>query len=347
MAYRFILVEKAVFPVLAMCNALEVSASGYYDWVGRPLSKRAKEDLEIIEILTVQHASHKRRYGSRRHKESLIHKVGRNRIRRLMKVSNLVAKQRRRFVVTTKSDHDDPVAPNVLNREFQPPCPNHSWVGDITYLPTCDGFLYLATIIDLYSRKVIGWSISERMTKQLVLDAFGAAVGRRACAPGVLFHSDRGSQYTSADYRKILRAHGIQSSMSRRGNCWDNAVAESFFATLEKELLVDLVGCGREKIRQEVVLYIEGYYNQQRIHSSISYETPVNHEKKWNCAQPMKTAPTPLWVMVPDIPLPASGLGNSPPEAVPQSEARPCCAIERLERSGALQSGREKLLGSK
>lgn len=301
MAYRFILAEKTVFPVVTICQALGVSTSGYYEWVGRPLSKRAKEDLEIGRALEAQHAKHKRRYGSRRHKESLTQKIGRNRVRRLMKVSNLVAKQRRRFVVTTKSEHDNPVAENVLNRNFQPPCPNHSWVGDITYLPTRDGFLYLATIIDLYSRKVIGWSLSERMTKQLVLDAFSSAVGRRGCAPGTLFHSDRGSQYTSADYRKILRAHGIQSSMSRRGNCWDNAVAESFFATLEKELMVDLVGKGREEIRREVVLYIESYYNQQRIHSSISYDTPVNREKKWHSEQRPKSQ---LWELVPDLPLP-------------------------------------------
>ena len=183
MAYRFILAEKTLFPVVTICQALGVSTSGYYEWVGRPLSKRAKEDLDIRRALEAQHAKHKRRYGSRRHKESLIQKIGRNRIRRLMKVSNLVAKQRRRFVVTTKSDHDNPVAENVLNRDFQLPCPNHSWVGDITYLPTRDGFLYLATIIDLYSRKVIGWSLSERMTKQLVLDAFSSAVGRRGCAP--------------------------------------------------------------------------------------------------------------------------------------------------------------------
>ena len=303
MAYRFILAEKTVFPVLTMCHALGVSASGYYDWVGRPLSKRSEEDLQIRKTLEAQHAKHKRRYGSRRHKESVLQKVGRNRIRRLMKVSNLVAKQSRRFVVTTKSDHDDPVAPNVLNREFQPPSPNHSWVGDITYLPTRDGWLYLATIIDLFSRKVVGWSLSERMTKQLVLNAFSSAVGRRGCAPGALFHSDRGSQYTSADYRKILRAHGIQSSMSRRGNCWDNAVAESFFATLEKELMVDLVGLGREQIRGAVILYIESYYNQERIHSSISYETPVNHEKKWRSPQ-QKSTPEDLWESVPDLPLP-------------------------------------------
>lgn len=308
MAYRFIFAEKAVFPVLTMCSALSVSASGYYDWVGRPISTRAKEDLKLVEALEIQHAAHKRRYGSRRHKKSLTQNVGRNRVRRLMKVSNLVAKQRRRFVVTTQSDHNDPVAPNILNREFQPPSPNHSWVGDITYLPTCDGFLYLATIIDLYSRKVVGWSTSERMTKQLVLDAFSSAVGRRACAPEALFHSDRGSQYTSADYRKVLRAHGIQSSMSRRGNCWDNAVAESFFATLEKELMVDLVGCGREQIRQEVILYIEGYYNQKRIHSSIDYETPVSHEKKWQLAQRNNSVrtepydPTVHWEIVPDLP---------------------------------------------
>lgn len=307
MAYRFIFAEKAAFPVVTMCRVLGVSVSGYYDWVGRPLSKRTQRDLEIRETLEAQHAKHKRRYGSRRHKKAAFPEVGRNRIRRLMKASNLVARQTRRFVVTTKSDHDDPVAPNLLNRDFQPNRPNQSWVGDITYLPTRDGWLYLAIIIDLFSRKVIGWSLSTRMTKQLVLDAFSSAVGRRGCAPGALFHSDRGSQYTSEDYRKILRAHGIQSSMSRRGNCWDNAVAESFFATLEKELMDDLAGQGRDEVRQEVVRYIEGYYNQERIHSSIAYDTPVGLERKWQCSGPTYN-PADHWQHVPNLPIPSKKL---------------------------------------
>ncbi len=282
MTYRFVWAEKAVFPVVVMCGTLGVSCSGYYEWIGRPLSPRAIADQEIAAALKTQHAEHERRYGSRRHQRALKQDVGRNRVRRLMKSSNLVAKQTRRFVVTTNSKHDNLVAPNLLDRQFQPPSPNHSWVGDITYLPTCEGFLYLATVIDLFSRKLIGWSISVRMTKSLVMDAFDLAVGRRKCAPQCLFHSDRGAQYTSFDYRKILRAHGIQSSMSRKGNCWDNAVAESFFATLEKELLVDLVGNTREQTRQKVVSYMEGYYNQKRLHSSLGYRTPVGHEEKWH-----------------------------------------------------------------
>ena len=192
-----------------MCRTLEVSTSGYYEWLGRPPSARETEDVEFMAALTLQHAEHKGRYGSRRHQQALAPNIGRNRIRRLMKSANLVAKQNRRFVVTTKSNDDNPVAPNLLDRQFQPPAPNHSWVGDITYIPTSEGFLYLATVIDLYSRRIIGWSISERMTKALVMAAFEQAVGRRKCAPQCLFHSDRGSQYTSLDYRKILRAHGI------------------------------------------------------------------------------------------------------------------------------------------
>ena len=296
MTYRFICAKKTIFPVVIMCSTLGVSPSGYYEWLGRPISPRAAQDLTLIALLRVQHVDHRRRYGSRRHQAELPHDIGRNRVSRLMKVAGLVSRHKRRFVVTTKSNDDNPVASNVLNRHFNPPKPNHSWVGDITYIHTTEGWLYLATVIDLYSRMVIGWSISERITKELVLTAFRLAVGRRGCAPNCLFHSDRGSQYTSKDFTKILRAHGIVSSMSRRANCWDNAVAESFFATLKKELSYELVGKNRAETRLEIVAFIEGYYNRKRLHSSLGYKSPAKYEDDWNSSQTAKSES--LWEMV-------------------------------------------------
>ena len=296
MTYRFICAKKTIFPVVIMCSTLGVSPSGYYEWLGRPISPRAAQDLTLIALLRVQHVDHRRRYGSRRHQAELPHDIGRNRVSRLMKVAGLVSRHKRRFVVTTKSNDDNPVASNVLNRHFNPPKPNHSWVGDITYIHTTEGWLYLATVIDLYSRRVIGWSISERITKGLVLNAFRLAVGRRGCAPNCLFHSDRGSQYTSKDFTKILRAHGIVSSMSRRANCWDNAVAESFFATLKKELSYELVGKNRVETRLEIVAFIEGYYNRKRLHSSLGYKSPAKYEDDWNSSQTAKSES--LWEMI-------------------------------------------------
>ena len=296
MTYRFVCAEKTVFPVVIMCSTLGVSPSGYYEWLGRPISQRATQNLALIAVLRLQHVEHKLRYGARRHQAELAVNIGRHRVRRLMKVAGLLARQKRRFVVTTKADNDNPVADNLLDRDFCPPKPNHSWVGDITYIPTTEGWLFLATVIDLYSRRIIGWSISERITKELVLDAFRLAVGRRGCAPNCLFHSDRGSQYTSKDFTDILRTHGIVSSMSRRANCWDNAVAESFFATLKKELSYELVGKNRAQIRQEVVFFIEGYYNRKRLHSSLGYKTPLKHEEDWNSSQTAKKES--LWEMV-------------------------------------------------
>ena len=189
MAYRFVESEKTVFPVVVMCLTLGVSASGYYEWVGRPSSRRQLEDERLIALLRVQHIEHKSRYGSRRHQKTLASPVGRNRVRRLMKSANLIAKQPKRFVTTTKSNDAHPVAPNLLDRQFNPSAPNMSWVGDITYVPTAEGFLYLATVIELFSRRILGWSISERITKQLTLNAFEMAVARRQCAPQCFFLS--------------------------------------------------------------------------------------------------------------------------------------------------------------
>lgn len=283
MRFAFIQAEKAHFPVTVLCKCMEVSPSGFYEWNERPLSARAREDARLLEIMTATHAKHKRRYGSRRHRADLADSaalsIGRNRVRRLMKDGNLQARRRRPYKVTTKSDHDHPVADNHLDRQFQPAQPNQAWVGDITYLPTCEGWLYLAVVIDLYSRRVVGWAMSTLATRQLVLDALKMALGRRSVSPGLLlFHSDRGVQYASSDFRKALKKHKIKPSMSRRGNCWDNAVAESFFASLETELLDEMKGATREEVGQAVFDYIERYYNRQRLHSTLGYKTPVNFE---------------------------------------------------------------------
>jgi len=251
------------------------------------MGERCAQNLELVRRLRIQHTEHKSRYGARRHAAGLTkidRPVSRKRVRRLMRLEGIVAKQRRRFKVTTVSDHDNPVAANLLDRQFNPTRPNQAWVGDITYLPTTEGFLYLAIVMDLFSRRVIGWSISERMTRGLVIDAFKLALGRRGCAPDTLFHSDRGSQYASFDYRKILKTCGITASMSRRANCWDNAVAESFFATLEKELHKDLGPQKRETVRLETIAYIEGYYNRKRLHSTLGYMTPLEREESWALA---------------------------------------------------------------
>lgn len=298
MIYSFVFsqAKEAAYPITALCNALGVSTSGYYEWVNRPQSKRSREDAELVALMTSAHANSRQSYGSRRHREELKgsnKRVGRNRIRRLMRTAGIWAKQRRRFVVTTKSDHDKPIAPNELDRNFHPEGPNQAWVGDITYIPTRDGWLYLAIVLDLYSRRVVGWATSARATRQLALDALQMALQKRAVEPGLLlFHSDRGVQYASNDFVQLLKRKRITPSMSRRANCWDNAVAESFFATLEKELLVDLVGWGRDDTAQAVFTYIETYYNRRRRHSTLGYQSPASFEAQ-AIQQPSKDADLP------------------------------------------------------
>lgn len=282
MKYTFVRAEKAYFPVTVLCRCMGVSVSGYYEWYDREPSARDQEDNALLAKLAVTHQKHRKRYGSRRHRAELANggfRVGRNRVRRLMAKGELWAKRRKPYKVTTKSDHDLPVAPNHLDRNFQPDGPNQAWVGDLTYIWTAEGWLYLAVVLDLFSRKVVGWSMSARADRKLVMDAIRMALGRRDTTSGLLlFHSDRGCQYASDDFRKLLDGKGITPSMSRRANCWDNAVAESFFATLETELLDDLAGQGREAVSQAVFEYIEGYYNRLRLHSTLGYLTPCAFE---------------------------------------------------------------------
>lgn len=284
MRYEFILAEKANYPVTVLCRCLRVSPSAYYDWTQRKPSKRSQEDENILERMRRIHGEHYQRYGSRRHHAELRNHgifVGRNRVRRLMKLGELVARRRKPYRVTTKSNPDHPVAPNHLDRDFRPAEPNQAWVCDITYVPTTEGWLYLAIVLDLYSRRIVGWSLSVRATRQLVINALRMALKRRETAPGLLVHSDRGCQYTSRDHRRVLDSLGLVTSMSRRGNCWDNAVAESFFATLETEL-IDLFrhSWTRDQAGQEIFRYIESYYNRLRLHSTLGYRTPVQFEEE-------------------------------------------------------------------
>ena len=286
MKFAFIAAEKATYPVRVLCRTLAVSRAGFYAWHGRPPAARTQADQRLgVEIQAI-HAESRQRYGSPRVHAELEHRgqhLGRKRVARLMRQHALCARRRRRFRVTTDSTHALPVAPNVLARQFAVAAPDTAWVTDITYLWTAEGWLYLAVILDLCSRAVVGWALSTQMTTQLLtLPALTMALGRRQPVPGLLHHSDRGSQYASGDYRAVLRAQGMICSMSRRGNCWDNAVAESFFATLKIELEHDtLPWATRAQALAAVFEYIERFYNGTRRHSALGYLSPVMFERQW------------------------------------------------------------------
>jgi putative transposase len=281
--FAFIAVEKADFPVRLLCRVLEVSRAGFYAWHTRAPSAHARGDERLgLEIAAI-HAESRQRYGSPRVHAELSdrgHRVSRKRVARLMRQRDLAGRRRRRFRATTDSRHAFPVAANVLARQFEQPAPNVAWVTDITYLPTGEGWLYLAAILDLCSRAVVGWAVSGRITRELTLEALEMALLRRRPPHGLLHHSDRGSQYASGDYRAALADHGIVCSMSRRGNCWDNAVAESFFATLKVELVHDAAWATRTAARVELFEYIEVFYNGQRRHSSLGYLSPRAFERQ-------------------------------------------------------------------
>jgi putative transposase len=275
--FAFIAVEKADFPVRLLCRVLDVSRAGFYAWHTRAPSAHTRGDERLGLAIAAIHAESRQRYGSPRVHAELGdrgHRVSRKRVARLMRQRGLAGRRRRRFRATTDSRHAFPVAANVLARQFEQPAPNVAWVTDITYLPTGEGWLYLAAILDLCSRAVVGWAVSARITRALTLEALDMALLRRRPHPGLLHHSDRGSQYASGDYRAALADQGIVCSMSRRGNCWDNAVAESFFATLKVELVHDAAWATRTAARVELFEYIEVFYNGQRRHSSLGYLSP-------------------------------------------------------------------------
>ena len=283
MRFAFIAEEKAAFPVRLLCRTLQVSRAGFYAWQRRPPAPRARADDRLgLEIAAI-HAESRQRYGSPRVHAELADRgcrTSRKRVARLMRARGLAARRRRRFRVTTHSRHPFPVAPNVLARQFDRPQPDRAWVTDITYIPTREGWLYLAVLLDLCSRLAVGWAMSDRITDDLTLGALGMALARRRPPQGLLHHSDRGSQYASGDYQRLLAQHGIVGSMSRRGNCWDNAVAESFFATIKVELVHDAAWATRAAARAELVEYLEVFYNGQRRHSALGYLSPRAFERQ-------------------------------------------------------------------
>jgi transposase InsO family protein len=283
--FAFIAAEKAAFPVRVLCRILAVSRAGFYAAQARPAAAHTRRDQQLAVAIAAIHAETRQRYGSPRvHTELRARgqRVSRKRVARLMRQRDLAARRRRRYRVTTDSRHPFPVAANVLARQFTAPAPDAVWVTDITYIPTGEGWLYLAVILDLYSRGIVGWAMSDRITQQLTLDALGMALARRRPREGLLHHSDRGSQYASGDYQTALGRQGIVGSMSRRGDCWDNAVAESFFATLKVELVHDALWSTRAAARGAVFEYIEIFYNQQRRHSSLGFLSPLAFERQWH-----------------------------------------------------------------
>lgn len=259
-----------------------VSTSSYYAWLKRSPSPRAQENQQLLVLLKPLFAQGRGTFGTRRLKRLLLNEgynVSRRRIARLMKEANLWCKTKRKFKVTTDSKHTNPVAPNHLNRHFTVNQPNQWYVGDITYIWTQEGWLYLAVVIDLFSRQVVGWSMKPPMQASLVNDALMMAVWSRKPKKGLLWHTDRGSQYASESHRKLLAQHQIIQSMSRKGNCWDNAVAESFFHSLKTEQVHHQHYVTRDEARQAIFDYIEVFYNRQRLHSANDYLSPVDYEK--------------------------------------------------------------------
>jgi len=265
-----------------MCRVLRVSPGGYYDWRGRPQSSRAARHDALVVAIKAIHGEVKARYGSPRIHAELVARGETccvNTVARLMRREGIAAKTKRKFRVTTDSNHDRPVAGNVLDRRFEPEAPNRAWTADITYVATGEGWLYLAAVEDLYSRQIVGWSMGSRIDSRLVVDALEMAISRRLPGAGLVAHSDRGSQYASEHDQRLLAGHGITCSMSRRGNCWDNAPMESFFASLKKELTRGEIFATREEARASIFEYIEVFYNRIRRHSSLGYLSPAEYEK--------------------------------------------------------------------
>jgi transposase InsO family protein len=266
-----------------MCRMLAVSRAGFYAWRRRPAAARTREDQVLAVAVAAIYAEHHGRYGSPRVRMELRdrgQRSGRKRIARLMRLQGLRARPKRRYRTTTDSRHGLPVCPNLLARRFAVAQPNTAWVTDMTYLWTAQGWLYLAVIIDLFSRRIVGWSMSERIDRKLALDALRMALAQRRPQPGLIHHSDRGSQYASGDYQQLLAQHGLRGSMSRRGDCWDNAVAESFFASLKLELVYQVQWRTRAEVRTAIFEYLELFYNRRRRHSSLGYLSPVEFERR-------------------------------------------------------------------
>jgi putative transposase len=279
--FGFIRTEKANYPVPVLCRVLEVSRSGFYAWLSRPASLRSREDARLRVEIRAEHAASRGTYGSPRIQTELGktgRRVSRKRVARLMVDERIRGQRKRRFRVTTDSRHSLPIAPNLLEREFTTSKPNEVWVADITYIRTWEGWLYLAVVLDLFSRRVIGWSLDSHIDTDLALGALHAALRTRTPEPGAIFHSDRGIQYAAKPFRDTLTAQSLQASMSRKADCWDNAVAESFFSTLKAECVPVSGYRSRAEARASVSEYIDVFYNCLRIHTTIGGMSPVTFE---------------------------------------------------------------------
>lgn len=285
MRFAFIDAHARIFHIVTMCRVLEVSKAGFYAWRARPLCDRVKDDRVLTAKIREIQRQVKQRYGSPRtwqELRALGFTCGEHRVARVMRQAGIRAKSARRFRVTTQSGHAQPVARNVLDRQFAVathPQPDRTWAADITYIPTREGWLYLAVVLDLATRRVVGWALRTRLEQELALAALRMALQHRG-ARGGLHHSDRGVQYASQAYQQLLTEASFTPSMSRVGDCWDNAVVESFFATLTKELLVDGIFASRAQARRELFEFIEIWYNRQRRHSSLGYRSPAEYEEE-------------------------------------------------------------------
>ena len=284
MRYQFIEKVKKAYPVVLLCKVLQVPRSGFYSWRSSPVSLRRKRNEELLPHVREIHRKSGGTYGTRRisrELQSLGIACGRVRARALMKLAGISVRRRRKFKATTDSRHNLPVAPNLLNRQFEAAEPDRVWASDISYIWTAEGWLYLSVVLDLFHRQVVGWSMSNRITSSLVMDAMRMAVYRRRPAPGLVAHSDRGSQYCCDDFQNQLRIYGMKCSMSRKGDCWDNAVVESFFGRLKTERVLFRRYKTREEAKRDIFDYIEVFYNRIRRHSYLGYLSPVEYEELW------------------------------------------------------------------
>jgi putative transposase len=281
--FAFIDAEKASFPISRMCRVLDVSQSGFFAWQERPACHRQQQDMVYLAHIRTAFALSNGTYGSPRMHRDLVdegHEIGRHRTARLMRENQLVARQKRRFKRTTDSEHAWPIAPNLVAQDFTADGPDRKWGADISYIWTAEGWLYLAIVLDLFSRRVVGWATSDRLKRDLAVEALRRALVARNPAPGLVHHSDRGSQYCSVDYQALLRKRGILISMSGRGNCYDNSMVETFFKTIKSELIWPVAWQSRQQAENAVARYIDGFYNPVRRHSSLGFQSPIAFERK-------------------------------------------------------------------
>jgi putative transposase len=283
--YAWIDGQRKAYPLPAMCETLTVSISGYRAWKrgGSPNRKRLT-DIQMLALIRSIHAQLKAAYGSPRMVKEIRGRgfpAGKERVERLMRENGIRGRHKRRYKATTDSKHSLPVAPNLLDRNFQPAAPNQAWTADLTYVWTQEGWLYLAVVLDLFNREVVGWSIKPRMTADIVTDALTMAWFRRRPAPGLIHHSDRGSQYASHAFQNKLAEYGMICSMSRKGNCWDNAPTESFFNSLKNERVHGTRYATRADAMADLFDYIEAFYNRSRRHSTLGYKSPIRFLQDW------------------------------------------------------------------